>query len=158
MAGVVDARGVRRRIQRRWRDLAWWPVVLGVCLMGLMVFFDGRVVQFGLAGARRAATLTLPNGSRPRLPFSLLLALSLGLHGLMIVAGAWMWHLAAMGRLAVRRGRARECPCCAYALGGITPEQDGARMCPECGATWRFNLDGTVDIGKLANRRLLRGT
>lgn len=31
---------------------------------------------------------------------------------------------------------ARSCPCCHYSLDGLLPEQDGASICPECGAAW----------------------
>jgi hypothetical protein len=38
------------------------------------------------------------------------------------------------------RGRTREqgrCGSCGYDLGGIRPEGDGCRVCPECGGAWR---------------------
>lgn len=30
------------------------------------------------------------------------------------------------------------CASCGYVLQGISPEQDGCIVCPECGAAWRF--------------------
>ena len=31
----------------------------------------------------------------------------------------------------------RLCPSCGYTLDGLTPEADGCRVCPECGAAWK---------------------
>ena len=100
--------------------------------------------------------MTLPDGTHPRSSFGLVLALGLGLHGLMILGGSYMQHLAAMARVVKRRSEARECPCCGYGFAGIAPEADGARICPECGAAWRFNLNGTVMLHTVADRRPLR--
>lgn len=32
----------------------------------------------------------------------------------------------------------RRCFACAYSLDGITVEQDGCTVCPECGAAWKL--------------------
>jgi hypothetical protein len=32
----------------------------------------------------------------------------------------------------------RRCPSCAYDLSAISPESDGCRVCPECGAAWKL--------------------
>ena len=38
----------------------------------------------------------------------------------------------------------RLCPCCAYPLEGIEPEEDECTVCPECGAAWRLAKAETV--------------
>jgi hypothetical protein len=47
-----------------------------------------------------------------------------------------------------RRGRRlmlreRRCVACDYDLRGLPPEPDGCTICPECGAAWRLEGEGT---------------
>jgi len=38
-----------------------------------------------------------------------------------------------------RLGRSRgQCLACGYSIAGLEPQDDGCRVCPECGAAWRF--------------------
>ncbi len=39
------------------------------------------------------------------------------------------------------------CPACGYELHSAKVEQDGCRVCPECGGAWRPSLAGTEPAG-----------
>jgi hypothetical protein len=44
----------------------------------------------------------------------------------------------------LRRGMGARglCAACGYDLAGHEPEADGCRVCPECGAAWRYDEEG----------------
>lgn len=41
--------------------------------------------------------------------------------------------------------RIGRCPQCAYLLRGLTPEEDGCIICPECAAAWRKDSVGSTE-------------
>ncbi|MEQ9097306.1 MAG: hypothetical protein RIE32_13705 [Phycisphaerales bacterium] len=54
------------------------------------------------------------------------------------VSAAWTKHKAI--RESDRLGRARGlCPACGYSIAGLEPEEDGCRICPECGSAWKMD-------------------
>lgn len=50
-------------------------------------------------------------------------------------------------RFATSEDPERPCPCCAYRLVGLPPEEDGCVVCPECGAAWRVEPARDADEG-----------
>lgn len=105
-----------------WRERAkrknGVPFVLGfvAIVLGLAVFFalDGRVPEW----LRYALALCVTA------PF-------------FYASAAWMQRKDI--RDSTRLGRARgRCLACGYAIAGIEPEEDGCRVCPECGSAWKL--------------------
>jgi hypothetical protein len=41
-------------------------------------------------------------------------------------------------KVAYMMAECRLCLCCGYDLGALSPEEDGATVCPECGAAWQI--------------------
>ena len=66
----------------------------------------------------------------------LLAAIPLGVIPPIIIIA--IFRRAAADRLARYYLAAAYCPSCAYDLASISPQPDGCRVCPECGAAWRL--------------------
>lgn len=61
--------------------------------------------------------------------------------GLLIYAGSLAMRvreIAMQERIATRRG---VCAACGYSLREIDAEEDGCRVCPECGGCWRLSSE-----------------
>lgn len=54
-----------------------------------------------------------------------------------VVFGAVLARRISTERIAEAYLRAGLCASCGYELGTVEPEEDGCRVCPECGAAWR---------------------
>ena len=48
------------------------------------------------------------------------------------------WFFTGRQEAAERMAAGGACPSCEYELTGLVAEQDGATVCPECGAAWKL--------------------
>lgn len=141
---VTDHRDVERRVVgiwtdarfrepwlRRWRRYGYW---MSAPLVGMLLISVGTMLRdaggasaaLGMAGTLRSVALA------------------------MIIALPLLWAFAGIAALVLTTldvradqlwGGARQqrgcCPACGQSLDGLLAEEDGCRVCPECGGAWR---------------------
>jgi hypothetical protein len=134
---VKDHRGRYCTVSWRWGEAlralgAGKRLGLAVWLIACVLMLWFSFQAFRLSG-------TLPQGARShplRVMWPPALVSLLGL-------ASWVQTLLQTApAIAEDRLRKNRCPSCEYTLAGLSPDPDGCRTCPECGAAWRTGALG----------------
>ena len=118
----------RRRERPAWQ---WWM------LAGLIAAVAPAVLIFA---AIFVSMLSAPD-------FGILLVIGAAASvPLVLVAAKVRWEERPRGRRDVPI-RAKRCDACGYAIDRLPVEDDGCRVCPECGAAWRVPGCAALPVG-----------